>query len=61
MKLSKKTKMITRSAIESYYTKDINTQKQLIEKWQKDYKDKKEGYSPHGLVALKLILRVLKT
>jgi hypothetical protein len=59
MRLSKLTKMITRSAIETFKTRDAETQRLLLEKWKRHYENQEEGYTKDGLVALKLTLRIL--
>jgi hypothetical protein len=59
MKLTKSTKNIARSAIESYHTKDDTTQKLLLQKWKLHHENQEQGYTKEGLIALKLAVRIL--
>lgn len=59
MRLSKITKMIARSALESFQKRDLETQKQLLVKWKRHYENNEGDYSEDGRRALKLVVRVL--
>lgn len=59
MRLSKTTKMIARSAFETFQKRDLETQKQLLVKWKSHYENNEGDYSEDGRRALKLIVRVL--
>ena len=60
MRLSKTTKMIARSALESFEKRDLEMQKKLLGKWKNHYESNDMGtYSEDGWRALPLILRVL--
>lgn len=59
MRLSKTTKMITRSALESFEKRDLETQNTLIKKWKSHYINNSGDYSEDGRRALKLVVRIL--
>lgn len=60
MRLSKTTKMIARSAFETFQKRDLETQNNLIKKWKDQYESNNMGtFSEDGWRAVPLILRVL--
>ena len=59
MRLSKTTKMMTRSAFETFQKRDLETQKKLLKNWKSHCINNSGDYSEDGRRALKLIVRVL--